>query len=76
MFVPGRTELNLQSIRGVVWRPVGDSDVLRQGSVIKKCVRLDENQALFGLTNKRGGGGGGVFAATISAREKKQLLLA
>ena len=76
MLVPGRSELHLQSIRGIVWRPVGDSDVLRQGSVIKECVRFDENQALFGLTNKRGGGGGGVFVATVSARGRKQFLLA
>ena len=57
MLVPGRIELDLKRVMGVVWRPVGDDDVLRRSSVIKECVRFDENQALFGLMDSEGGEG-------------------
>ena len=57
MLVPGRIELDLKRVMGVVWRPVGDDDVLRQSSVIKECVRFNEYQALFGLKGSEGGEG-------------------
>ena len=54
MLVPVWSELDLQHIRGVVLWPVGDDDELRRSSVIKECVRFDENQALFGLMDSEG----------------------
>ena len=73
MFLPGRSKLHLQSVRSVVWRPVGDCYVLRQGSVIKEYFRSNEYQALFGLKKEEREGGGGVFDATVDTEKKNTL---